>query len=151
MPDVTAFALSVLRPLMTARMRATCTIDRPGAPTTSADGEVTCTATRMYPDPGWEDDHPYSAGPCYARVASLVATAQEAGGRLVTVSPVVVRVPHGVTFWPGDVVTWVTDVDNPGMVGKVLRVTSVSDQSQGTAQRLTCDDYQGPPLVTEGS
>lgn len=147
MPDVTAQVLSVLRPLATARMRATCTVDRPGAPTTDNDGNVTVTATRIYPDPAWDDDHPYATGPCYARAVSAMSTDTDAGGRLIDVTRIIVRVPHGVTFWPGDVVTWATDVDNPGMVGKALRVTSVSDQSQGTAQRLACDDYQGPPLT----
>jgi hypothetical protein len=62
-----------------------------------------------------------------------------------------VRIPHGPKVVSGDVVTWVTDPDNAGMVGKVLRVESVDDQSQATVQRLTCTDYQGPPIAEEGS
>jgi hypothetical protein len=73
----------------------------------------------------------------------------QAGGQVFVISRMVVRVPHGVSFLPGDVVTWVADPDNAVMVGKVLRVGSVDEQSQSTAQRLLCDEYQGPPVVVE--
>lgn len=135
-----------------ARMRATCTIDRPGDVVTGPDGEVTCPVTRIYPDPSWGSSHSCARGPCYARYPGLAfEETPQGGGQVFTVSRLAVRVPHGVSFTPGDVVTWLSDPDNPAMVGKVLRVGSVDEQSQSTAQRLLCDEYQGPPLVEGGS
>jgi hypothetical protein len=150
-PDVAAYALSVLRPIARERMRATCTIDRPGVVVTAPDGEVTCPATRIYPAPTWGSSHPDYRGPCYFRYPGMAfEQTPQAGGQVFTLSRGVVKVPFGVAFMTGDVVTVVSDPDNAAMVGKVLRVGSVGDQSQATAQRLLCDEYQGPPVVVGG-
>jgi hypothetical protein len=118
-------------------MRGTYMVDRPGAATLDEEtGDTVCPATRVY------------SGRGYARYPGLAfERTPEAGAQVIVLARMVVRLPHGIVYLPGDVVTCSADPDNPGMVGKVLRVGSVDDQSQATAQRLLCDDYQGPRLV----
>jgi hypothetical protein len=117
------------------RMRATCTIGRPGEQDTDADGRVVTPVTPVY------------AGKCYLRYPGL-AFEQNADSQAVTIaqSRVVVRIPFGTVVRPGDVVTVTADLDNPQLAGTVLRVASVDDQSQATAQRLLCEDNQSGVL-----
>ena len=66
----------------------------------------------------------------------------EAAGARLTLTRVVVRIPHGVQVNPHDVVHIVTDPDNVALNGVSLSVGSVDDQSQASAQRLLCHDIQ---------
>ena len=50
--------------------------------------------------------------------------------------------PFGVAYRPGDIATILTDPDNPQLANTVLRVASIDDMSQATAQRLLCEDNQ---------
>lgn len=112
-------------------MRGTCTIARPGAATTDANGDVTVTPTVVY------------SGPFYARYPGLAHEQNpQVAGATVVVSRIVVRIPFGAIVRPDDVVTINSDPDNPQLVGTRLRVASIDDQSQATAQRLLCEDIQ---------
>ena len=114
------------------RMRATCTIRRvTGTTLDPLTGADVPTFTDVY------------SGPCYTRYPGLAFEQNpEAGGAVYTISRLVVRIPHGTEIVSGDVVTIDSDPDNPQMVGTVLRVASVDGQSQASAQRLLCEDYQ---------
>ena len=116
------------------RMRATCTIRRVTGttldPLTGADVPV-------YAVPNVYE------GPCYTRYPGLAFEQNpEAGGAVYTISRLVVRIPHGAQVRPGDLVTIDADPDNPQMAGATVRVASADDQSQASAQRLLCEDYQ---------
>lgn len=114
-----------------ARMRDSCSIVRPGEPVDDGQGGVTATSTPVY------------AGRCYVRYPGLAfETNVEAVGARVVRSRVVLRVPFGPVFRPGDVVTITASSDTPHLVGSVYRVASIDDQSQATAQRLLCEDNQ---------
>lgn len=116
-----------------ARMRATCVIRRPIGETANDDGVV----VPIYAEPSVYE------GPCYTRYPGIAFEANpEAGGSVFTISRVVVRIPFGPVVRPGDVVEMTSDPDNPVMAGTSLRVASNDDQSQATAQRLLCEDYQ---------
>lgn len=113
------------------RMRGTCTIVRPGQATSDDDGTVTTQDADIY------------SGKCYTRYPGMAfETNREAQGITVVDSRVVVRIPFGTKCRPGDVVTILTDPDNPQLVDCKYRVASIDDQSQATAQRLLCTDYQ---------
>lgn len=113
------------------RMRATCLIERPTGSTVDADGVETPTYAVVY------------TGRCYARYpGATLEQNPEAGGFTMTVSRLVLRIPFGPVVKPGDLATILTDPDNPQMVGTRLRVASSDDQSQATAQRLSCEDFQ---------
>ncbi|MHA7132542.1 DUF6093 family protein [Oerskovia turbata] len=125
------------------RMRGSCVVTRPGDPVTGPDGRVTTPAVRIYPDPAWPQDHPDASGPVYIRYPGLAFENDlDSQGVTITQSRVVARLPFGVVFRPGDLITITADPDNPQLVGTVLRVASVDDQSQATAQRLLCEDNQ---------
>lgn len=82
-------------------------------------------------------------GPGYARYPGLAFEERPVvGGFQFTVSRIVVRVPFGPVFRPGDRVTVISDPDNTQLNGTQLRVASIDDQSQSTAQRLLCEDFQ---------
>jgi hypothetical protein len=123
------------------RMRGSCTISRPDEsnPVTDPDTlEVT------YPET------PIFEGPCYVRYPGLAFEQNpEAGGSVQVISRLVVRIPFGLICRPGDVVTILSDPDNPQLVGTKLRVASIDDQSQATAQRLLCEDHQQGPIVAK--
>lgn len=109
-------------------MRASCRVERPGKP------------DPLTGLPSWTQVYD---GRCYTRYPGLAfEQSPEAGGAVFTVSRLVVRVPFGVAYRPGDRVTIVSDPDNPQMAGTRLRVASIDDQSQASAQRLLCEDYQ---------
>lgn len=128
--DVAA-GLAELRMHAESRMRAECIIERPGATVTDDEGDVSTEWTLLY------------EGKCYSRYPGLAVEAnRETAGAQVIESRLVVRIPFGVIVRPGDRVTIVSDVDNPQLAGTVLRVESIDDQSQATAQRLLCSDYQ---------
>lgn len=114
-----------------ARMRGTCTVTRPGAPVTDDDGVVTTPQPVIF------------EGPCYLRYPGLAfENEHDSQGVTIVQSRVVARLPFGTIFRPGDLITIESDPDNPQMVGTVLRVASIDDQSQATAQRLLCEDNQ---------
>lgn len=127
-------ALVPARRAFLRRMRATCTIRRVVGttldPLTGADVPV-----YAVPD--------VYSGPCYTRYPGLAFEQNpEAGGAVYTISRLVVRIPHGAQVRPGDLVTIDADPDNPQMAGTTVRVASADDQSQASAQRLLCEDYQ---------
>ena len=141
--DDVAAGLRLLRGEAVSRMRDTCIIVRPGAMVTDDDGNVTQSSTQIYPAPGWPDDHPHADGKCYTRYPGLAFEQnREVGGATIVDSRIVVRVPFGVAFRPGDLVTITSSLDNPQLAGTVLRVMSIDDASQTTAQRLLCSDIQ---------
>lgn len=111
-------------------MRATCKIERKSGQSVSG-GKTTPTYEQIY------------SGKCYTRYPGLAweQTPEVAGQPLVT-SRLVVRIPFGSVSRPGDLVTITADPDNPQLVNTVLRVESIDDQSQATAQRLICTDQQ---------
>lgn len=113
------------------RMRATCLIRRVTGSTIDEWGAETPTYSEVY------------AGRCYTRYPGMAFEQNpEAGGFNLTVSRIVLRIPFGPIVKPGDAVTITSDVDNPQMVGSKLRVASMDDQSQSTAQRVLCEDFQ---------
>lgn len=118
-------------------------IERKTGTTDDGRGGVVAVWEQVYPDLAWPDDHPDAAGPCYTRYPGLAneSTFDSAGASVVQ-SKLVLRVPFGVAFRPGDRATILSDVDNPQMAGTVLRVASIDDMSQATAQRLLCEDNQ---------
>lgn len=119
------------RHIALVRMRGTCTVDRPGTSTTNADGAVSATFTKIY------------QGCCYTRYPGLAQESnRDVAGTSVVESRLVVRIPFGVVVRPGDRITITGDPDNPQLVGTVLRAESIDDQSQATAQRILCSDYQ---------
>ena len=112
-------------------MRASCTIVRPGETVTDESGDVATWVTTV------------SQGKCYARYPGLAWEQDyELVGATVVRSKLVVRVPFGVAYRPGDLVRIDADPDNPQLDGVIFRVASIDDMSQATAQRLVCDDYQ---------
>lgn len=115
------------------RMRASCRVERP-------------TGALVY-DPVLMVDVPevvlVSEPRCYVRYPGIAfEQSPEVAGAVLAQSRVVVRLPFGVQYRPGDVVTILSDPDNPQMVGARLRVESCDDQSQASAQRLLCNDEQ---------
>ncbi len=113
------------------RMHDSCEIVRPGLPVDDGDGGVEPTSTPVY------------EGVCYLRYPGLAQEAlREAAGGGVAQSRIVVRVPFGPVFRPGDRVTITSAPYIPHLAGTVLRVASIDDQSQATAQRLLCEDNQ---------
>lgn len=125
---------AVLRKARTAfakRMRATCRIERPTGPVDDGQGGVIVTYERLY------------EGGCYVRYPGMAFESNlDAAGVTVVQSRVVVRVPFGIQYLPGDLVRMTADPDNPQLVGTVYRVASLDDQSQASAQRLLCEDNQ---------
>lgn len=129
--DDVAAGLAELRAHAQTRMRASCTITRPGAPVTDEYGDVSILDSTVF------------EGPCYTRYPGLAFEQNaDVGGASVVASRIVVRIPFGPICRPGDVVTITADPDNPQLVGTRLQVASIDDQSQATAQRLLCVDYQ---------
>ncbi len=119
-----------------ARMRGTCVIRRP-LPDEVEEDPLTGVVT-----PAYEVVDPYE-GKCYLRYPGLAYESNpEAGGFNFAVSRIVLRIPFGPVVNPGDVITITEEPDNPQLVGTVLRVASVDDMSQATAQRLLCEDFQ---------
>lgn len=126
-----------------ARMRARCIIERPSGTDKVEKGVVTPTFDRIYPAPDWTDSHPHADGKCYTRYPGLAfEQTREVAGAPITESRIVHRIPFGVVCRPGDQITIVDDPDNPQMNGTRIRVDSIDDQSQATAQRLLCSDIQ---------
>jgi len=125
--------LPFLRAQAESRMRGTCKIERPtGDQVTDEDGVVSAVFATVY------------TGKCYTRYPGLAQEAnREVGGATVVESRIVVRIPFGPVCKPGDRVTMIADLDNPQLAGSVYRVESIDDQSQSTAQRILCSDFQG--------
>lgn len=136
-------ALAQGRAAFESRMRGTCRITRHGPLVTDENGDVSSSVEVIYPDPAWPGNHPHRDGRGYARYPGL-AFEQNADSQGVNVaqSRIVYRVPFGPIFRPDDVVEILTDPDNPQLAGTRLRVASIDDQSQATAQRLICEDNQ---------
>lgn len=128
--------LTELRAITETRMRGRLLARRPlpGQETVNDDGSV----SPLY-DAVFEHETPY-----YGRYPGLAhETVRHTSGSAVVESRLVIRVPFGRAYRPGDVLTILEDPDNPQMVGSVFRVASIDDQSQSTAQRLLCEDFQG--------
>lgn len=114
-----------------SRMRGTCTIYRQMGVTSDDYGVQTPTFDEVY------------SGKCYLRYPGLAfETTFDSVGVAVAQSRVVLRVPFGPVFAPGDLARIDSDLETPHLVGTVLRVASVDDQSQASAQRLLCEDNQ---------
>ena len=127
-------ALPELRAMAESRMRATCTIvrdDPESDPVVDDDGAVTVPTVPVY------------AGKCRIRFPGMASgrIADASGATVVTTRPVV-SVPVGTDVQVGDVVTITADLDNAHVVGRRYRVEATDEQSQATAQRLVCMDYQ---------
>lgn len=139
--DALASALPRLRGYAESRMRGSCRIERPDQanPVTDPDTlEVTLPLALV------------GEVKCYTRYPGLAFEQNpEAGGSVQVISRLVVRIPFGLICRPGDVVTILSDPDNPQLVGTKLRVASIDDQSQATAQRLLCEDHQQGPIVAK--
>lgn len=113
------------------RLHDTCLAVRPGPPVDDGQGGVAPTSTPVY------------EGVCYLRYPGLAQEAvREVAGVGVAQSRIVVRVPFGPVFRPGDQITITSSPYTPHLAGTVLRVASIDDQSQATAQRLLCEDNQ---------
>jgi hypothetical protein len=132
MIDVTQ-VLEAGRRVAESRMRATYRFTRESgeAVTDPNTGEVTHPDTVVY------------EGPAYSRYPGLAfEQSPEVGGAVFTISRLVIRCPFGPVFKPGDMGECLADPDNPQMVGARVRVESIDNQSQATAQRLLCSDPQ---------
>src|SRR5699024_1372072 len=106
-----------------------------GDTATDEDGVVTTSFPEVY------------AGKCYTRYPGLAQEAnREVGGATAVESRIVVRVQYGPICRTGDRVTITGDLDNPQLAGAVYQVESIDDQSQSTAQRLLCTDFQSGVL-----
>ena len=126
-----AAGLAELRAHAASRMRATCKIERKSGQSTNSDGVTSTTFTQVY------------SGACYLRYPGLAQEAvRDVAGAQVVESRIVVRIPFGTVCKPGDRVTITADPDNSQLVNTVLRIESIDDQSQATAQRLLCSDLQ---------
>lgn len=133
-----AAGIAELRAYAESRMRGTCTIRRPipGEETQDPAGPPGKMIPAYEPVPIYE-------GKCYLRYPGLAFEQNPvAAGATTVVSRIVLRIVFGPIVRPGDVVTISSDPDNPQLAGTVLRVGSIDDQSQATAQRLICDDFQ---------
>lgn len=113
------------------RMRDTCIIERPGEKISDGRGGETVEMLLVY------------EGKCYLRYPGLAfETNHDLAGVNVVESRAVVRVPFGPVFRPDDVIEITASADTEHLVGTRLRVASIDDQSQATAQRLLCEDFQ---------
>lgn len=126
-----------------ARMKSSAVVMRKTGTEVDDYGREVPELKQVYPDPGWPADHPHADGKCYFRYPGLAfASVFDSAGVTVTQSRLVGRFPFGVEFSVGDVVTIISDPDNPNLAGTELIVSSIDDQSQATAQRLLLDDNQ---------
>lgn len=128
-----AWVVGQARVEFVGRMRARCHIERPeGVDEDGKGGAAGRLVTVGQPET-----------PCYLRYPGLAfETNLDLAGSRVAQSRVVIRVPFGAIYRPGDRVTILSDPDNPQLVGTVYRVASIDDMSQATAQRLLCEDNQ---------
>ena len=134
-----AAGLAELRDLAGTRMRGTCLIDREDGRTRDEYGRPVPQYVTVYEGKG------YARYPGIAHEQNL-----ESAGADVTVSRVIYRIPLGAVVRPGDRLTITADPDNPQLEGARFRVASIDDQSQATAQRLLCEDFQaGSPAPEE--
>ncbi len=130
--------LTELRGLAEERMRGTCRIARVVGTTVGDYGEEV---------PVWEAVY---EGKCYLRYPGLAFESTfDSVGVTVTQSRVVARIPFGPVIAVDDVITVLSDPDTPHLAGATLRVASIDDQSQATAQRLLCEDNQKGVKINE--
>lgn len=114
-----------------ARMRGRCVITRYGTWETDPDGNASRPESVIYEGKG------------YARYPGLAFEQNsDSQGANVVQSRLVYRIPFGPIIRPDDVVEIISDPDNPQLAGVRLRVASIDDQSQATAQRLLTEDNQ---------
>lgn len=129
--DDLAAVLPELRAMAESRMRAHYLVIRPGEPVTDENGDVTYPVTVVYDGKG------------YMRYPGLAFEQNtDVAGATVVVSRIVVRIPFGPICRPGDLVYVRSDIDNSQLAGTLVRIGSIDDQSQATAQRLIADDLQ---------
>lgn len=130
--------LNELRGHAEARMRGTCKIERVVGTTVDDTGKEVAVIESVYD------------GKCYIRYPGLAFESTfDSAGVTVTQSRVVARIPFGPVIAVDDVITIVSDPDAPHLAGATLRVASIDDQSQSTAQRLLCEDNQKGVKVNE--
>ncbi|HEY4536432.1 MAG TPA: DUF6093 family protein [Enteractinococcus sp.] len=126
-----------------SRMKSSAVVVRKTGTEVDDYGREVPSLKQIYPNPDWPEDHPHADGKCYFRYPGLAfASVFDSAGVTVTQSRLVGRFPFGVEFAVGDVVTIMSDPDNPNLAGTELTVSSIDDQSQATAQRLLLDDNQ---------
>lgn len=110
-------------------MLDTCTVHRPGAPSTDADGNVTPSLTLLY------------TGPCKIQQTLAQSSNPVAGGHAFTVQDTRWDTPVGEgPFEVNDVVTIVEAVLDPQLTGRVYRVTDPFHKSGATAQRTRVEE-----------
>src|SRR5699024_8156291 len=142
--------LGELRSLVEDRMRGTCKIERVVGTTVDDDGKEVNVREQVYPDPEWPAEHPHADGKCYLRYPGLAfESTSDSVGVTVTQSRIVARIPFGPVIAVDDVITVLSDPDTPHLAGATLRVASIDDQSQATAQRLLCEDNQKGVRINE--
>ena len=130
--------LTELRRHAEERMRGTCRIARVVGTTVGDYGEEV---------PVWETVY---EGKCYLRYPGLAFESMfDSVGVTVTQSRLVARIPVGAGSFVADVITVLSDPDTPHLAGATLRVASIDDQSQATAQRLLCEDNQKGVRINE--
>lgn len=132
-----AAGLAELQAAAESRMRGSCTIRRPLPGDELDDPILPGRVVPVY------EPEPIYVGKCYLRYPGLAHEQNPVfAGATTTISRVILRIPFGPVLRPGDVVTIDSDPDNPQLVGTTLRVGSLDDQSQSTAQRAILDDFQ---------
>ena len=113
------------------RMRATCVVTRVDGVTEDENGYEVPNTVTVY------------EGPCYFRYPGLAFESNfDSVGVTIAQSRLVGRFPFGPVFMVDDFVTVISDPDTPHLAGTVMRVASIDDQSQATAQRLLLEDNQ---------
>lgn len=106
-----------------------CTVHRPGAPVTDADGNVTASLTLVY------------TGMCKVQQTIAQSSNPTAGGHSFTVQDSRVDLP--VTAGPllvSDVVTLTASVLDPQLVGRKFRVVELFHKTYATAQRIRVEE-----------
>lgn len=122
-----------------AGMVDTCLIQRETGSTTSTTGVKTPTYTQIYPTSG-------PAGPC--RIQELAGFSRETNPspdqqQLARSRTLQLPVTTSEDVRVGDVVTIVSCVNDPDMVGAVMVVREQSGKSEATARRLGVDQITG--------
>lgn len=128
--DAVVPALAGFRAQAESLMVDTCTITRPGEPTTDPDtGEVVTPAPVVY------------AGRCKVQAGAVQERTDDVGQSVQTTQRYAVHVPVGA-YEPavGDVVTITIATQDANLVGRRHRVTALLHKSLATAYRLAVDE-----------
>lgn len=112
-----------------ARMVDTCTIRRVvGTQTNTADGTVTPIRETVY------------TGRCEIQSQEAEAAPDTSGEAYVRLLTLTLKLPVATSdgLAEGDEVTIETGVNDPDLVGRLLRISSLAHKSHATARRLLC-------------